>query len=228
MSGGQRILLVDDDPGITAALAPALQAHGYEVVTAADSDAALARFQRTAPHLVLLDLVIPGVGGLEVCRRIRQTSAAPIIVLSVKGAEADIVSVLDAGADDYLVKPFRLSELLARVRAVLRRGDRIASHLVVCHDLVIDTDQRRVMHHGQPVALTPLEYAVLAELAANAGRVITTRQILQRVWGPQYSDATDYVKGIIRRLRVKLEDDPAHPRCILTEPHLGYRLNDGG
>jgi len=226
VSAGQRILLADDDPGIVAAIQSALRAHAYEVVTAANGEEALVAYDYTAPHLVLLDLVMPRASGLDVCRRIRQSAATPIIVLSVKGAEADIVSVLDSGADDYLVKPFRLTELLARVRAVLRRGDRIASRLVVCQELEIDTDQRRVALAGQPVALTPIEYAVLAELAANVGRVVTSRQLLQRVWGPQYGDATDYVKGVIRRLRVKLEQDPAHPSYLLTEPHLGYRLND--
>lgn len=226
MSGGQRILLADDDPGIVEAIRAALEAHAFEVVSTGDGEAALAAFEHTAPHLVLLDLVMPRASGLDVCRRIRQRAATPIIVLSVKGSEADIVSVLDSGADDYLVKPFRLSELLARVRAVLRRGNRIASRLVICQDLEIDTDQRSVSRAGQPVALTPTEYAVLAELATNVGRVVTSRQLLQRVWGPQYSDATDYVKGVIRRLRVKLEPDPAHPRYLLTEPHLGYRLND--
>jgi two-component system, OmpR family, KDP operon response regulator KdpE len=226
MSAGQRILLADDDPGIVAAIEAALHAHAFEVVTAANGEEALAAFEHTAPHLVLLDLVMPRATGLEVCRRIRAHATTPIIVLSVKGAEADIVSVLDSGADDYLVKPFRLSELLARVRAVLRRGGRIVSRLVTCHELAIDTEQRRVTLGGQPVALTPIEYAVLAELALNVGRVVTSRQLLQRVWGPQYGDATDYVKGVIRRLRVKLEPDPAHPSYLLTEPHLGYRLND--
>jgi two-component system KDP operon response regulator KdpE len=225
-SSSQRVLLVDDDPGIMAAIQPALQAQRYEVITAADGAEALEAFERTAPHLVLLDLLMPGSGGLEVCRQMRQRAATPIIVLSVKGAEADIVSVLDTGADDYLVKPFRLTELLARVRAVLRRGSRIASHVVICEELEIDTDQRQATLRGSPLALTPIEYAVLAELAANLGRIVTTRQLVQRVWGPRYSDATDYVKGVIRRLRVKLESDPAHPRYILTEPHLGYRLND--
>ena len=226
MSATQRVLLIDDDLGILAAMQPALQAHHYEVVTATDGEEALAVFERSAPHLVLLDLVLPRANGHEVCRRIREQATTPIIVLSVKGAEADIVSVLDSGADDYLVKPFRLSELLARVRAVLRRGNRIATPRVVCQELEIDTDQRQVFLEAQPIALTPIEYAVLAELAADAGRVVTSRQLLQRVWGPQYIDATDYVKGVIRRLRVKLERDPAHPRYIITEPHLGYRLND--
>lgn len=156
----------------------------------------------------------------------REQSNTPIIVLSVKGSEADIVSVLDLGADDYLVKPFRLAELLARVRAVLRRENKNIATKVTCGDLEIDIEKHRVTVAGRGVTLTPIEYALLAELAGNVGRVLTTRLLLQRVWGPQYCDATDYIKGVIRRLRVKLEPDPAHPRYIITEPHLGYRLNN--
>jgi two-component system KDP operon response regulator KdpE len=221
-----RILLVDDDPGILAAIKQTLITNHYEVLTAADGAEALDVFAREPPNLVLLDLMMPRFNGLEVCQHIRQHSATPIIILSVKGSEADIVSVLDMGADDYLVKPFRLAELLARVRAVLRRGSQILSTRVVVGELEIDTETRKVTVNNRLVTLTPIEYAVLAEMAGNPGRVITTRQLLQRVWGPQYLDATDYVKGVMRRLRVKLEPDPAHPRYILTEPHLGYRLND--
>ncbi len=221
------ILLVDDDQGIVAAVKPALTAHQYKVTTAGDGVEALALFDAERPDLILLDLVMPRLGGLEVCRRVRERSSTPIIVLSVKGSEADIVPVLDLGADDYLVKPFRLAELLARVRAVLRRCSTPVQRQVSCGDLVIDTESRRVTVAGGAVALTPLEYAVLAELAANVGRVLTTRLLLQRVWGTQYGNETDYVKGVVRRLRVKLETDPAHPRYILTEPHVGYRLSDG-
>lgn len=223
----QSILLVDDDPGITAAVRQALVAHGYKMTTARDGEEALEAFEREAPDLILLDLVMPRCSGLEVCQRIREHSSTPIIVLSVKGSESDIVSVLDLGADDYLVKPFRLEELLARVRAVLRRGGRTAlPQKVVCGDLEIDTEQRRVYIKGRAVVLTPIEYAVLAELANNVGRVLTIRLLLQRVWGSQYSDATGYVKGVVRRLRVKLEPDPAHPQYIINEPYLGYRLID--
>lgn len=221
----QRILIVDDDPGIVAAITPALRAQGYEVAAAHDGEAALIAFGHSEPHLVLLDLVMPKLNGITVCQQIRQQSATPIIVVSVKGAEADIVTALDNGADDYLVKPFRLSELLARIRAVLRRG-RTAQALIECADLAIDTTRRLVLRQGQPVNLTPIEYAVLAELVAHRDGVVTARQIVQRVWGPQYADATDYVKGVIRRLRVKLEPDPSHPRYIITEPHVGYRFND--
>lgn len=222
----QSILLVDDDPGIMAAVKQALAAHGYKMTTASDGEEALHVFEREAPELILLDLVMPRCSGLEVCQRIRENSTTPIIVLSIKGSESDIVSVLDLGADDYLVKPFRLAELLARIRAVLRRGNKAAVKKVVCGDLVIDTETRRVCVAGRTVDLTPIEYAVLAELANNVGRVMTIRLLLQRVWGTQYDDATGYVKGVVRRLRVKLEQDPAHPRYIITEPYLGYRLVD--
>ena len=223
----QNILLVDDDPGIMAAVKQALVAHGYKMTTASNGVEALAAFEREPPELILLDLVMPRCGGQEVCQRIRECSSIPIIVLSIKGSESDIVSVLDLGADDYLVKPFRLAELLARVRAVLRRGNKaVMSRKVVCGELAIDMEERRVSVANRAVVLTPIEYAVLAELANNIGRVLTTNLLLQRVWGPQYSDATGYVKGIIRRLRVKLERDPAHPQYIITEPYLGYRLKD--
>src|SRR3989449_2300697 len=222
----QRILLVDDDPGIMVAVKQALSTHGYQMTTATDGKEALDSFDREPPELILLDLVMPQCSGLEVCKRIREYSATPIIILSVKGSEADIVSVLDMGADDYLVKPFRLAELIARIRAVLRRGSTMVATRVTCGDLEIDTEKHKVTVADRTITLTPIEYAVLEELAKNVGRVLTTHLLLQRVWGPQYSDATDYVKGVVRRLRVKLEPDPAHPRYIITKPHLGYRLSD--
>ncbi len=222
----QRILLVDDDPGIMVAVKQALSTHGYQMTTATDGKEALDSFDREPPELILLDLVMPQCSGLEVCKRIREYSATPIIILSVKGSEADIVSVLDLGADDYLVKPFRLAELIARIRAVLRRGSTMVAAKVVCGDLEIDTEMHKVSVAGRVITLTPIEYALFAELAGNVGRVLTTRLLVQRVWGSQYSDANDYVKGVVRRLRVKLEPDPAHPRYIITEPHLGYRLSD--
>jgi two-component system KDP operon response regulator KdpE len=226
MVAKQRILLVDDDPGIMVAVKQALTTYGYKMTTASDGLEALATFEREQPELILLDLVMPRCNGMEVCQRIREYSATPIIVLSVKGGEADIVSVLDLGADDYLVKPFRLAELLARVRAVMRRGSKTFASKVTCGDLEIDTEMHKVTVAGRTVTLTPIEYALLDELARNVGRVLTTHLLLQRVWGSEYSDATDYVKGVVRRLRVKLEPDPAHPQFIITEPHLGYRLSD--
>jgi two-component system, OmpR family, KDP operon response regulator KdpE len=223
---GRHILLVDDDPGITTAMDQALSARGYTVTTAGDGLEALEIFERETPDLILLDLVMPRCDGLEFCRQIRQWTAIPIIVLSIKGSEADIVSVLDLGADDYLVKPFRLAELLARIRAVLRRANKVIGSNILCGDLQIDLETRKVTIAGNLVNLTPIEYELLVELARNVGRVVTTSQLLQRAWGPQYMDASGYVKGVVRRLRVKLEPDPAHPQYILTEPHVGYRLND--
>ena len=221
------ILLVDDDPGIMAAVKQALMAHGYKMVTASNGEEALEAFKLEQPELILLDLVMPQRGGLEVCQRIRESSSTPIIVLSIKGSEADIVSVLDLGADDYLVKPFRLAELLARIRAVLRRGNKdVVPEKIICGDLMIDTEKHHVRVADRDIILSPIEYAVLEELAKNIGRVLTTRLLLQRVWGPEYSDATGYVKGVVRRLRIKLEHDPAHPQYIITEPYLGYRLKD--
>jgi two-component system KDP operon response regulator KdpE len=222
----QHILLVDDDPGILVAVKQALAAHGYDVTTATNGSEALAAFERKQPDLILLDLILPKRDGLEVCRHILGQSPTPIIVLSIKGSEADIVSVLDLGADDYLIKPFRLAELLARVRAVLRRTGKLPAARVVCGAMEIDIEKRKVSVAGRTVPLSPTEYTLLAELAGNVGRVLTNRLLLQRVWGPQYSDATHYVKVVVRRLRAKLEPDPAHPQYILTVPCLGYRLND--
>jgi DNA-binding response OmpR family regulator len=224
--GRTQILAVDDDPGILTAINQALLAHQYEVLTAIDGVEALELFKQSKPELILLDLMMPRMDGLEVCRQIRLISPTPIIILSIKGGEADIVAALDLGADDYLVKPFRLAELLARVRAVLRRGSKSLAHTIICGDLEIDTEQHRVVVANRDITLSPIEYAVLAELAQNVGRVITNRMLLQRVWGSQYLDASDYVKAVVRRLRVKLEPDPDHPRYIITERYLGYRLND--
>jgi two-component system KDP operon response regulator KdpE len=224
--GHINILAVDDDPGILTAIKQALLAHHFDVAPAADGIEAMARFKLSQPDLILLDLMMPRMDGLEVCRQIRAAASTPIIILSIKGSEADIVSALNLGADDYLVKPFRLAELLARVRAVLRRGNKPVAHQIVCGDLEIDTELHLVSVAGRDITLSPIEYAVLTELAQNVGRVVTTRMLLQKVWGSQYLDASDYVKAVVRRLRVKLEPDPDHPRYILTERYLGYRLND--
>ncbi len=177
----QRILLVDDDPGIMTAVQHALTTYGYKMTTATDGVEALDAFDRESPDLVLLDLVMPQCSGLEVCQHIREFSSTPIIVLSIKGSEADIVSVLELGADDYLVKPFRLAELVARMRAVLRRGSKKNATIVVCGDLEIDTEKHSATTQGRNVPLTPIEYALLAELARNVGRVLTTHLLLQRV-----------------------------------------------
>ena len=224
----QPILLVDDDPGILIAVKQALVAQGYEVTTATNGIEAMKAFEDKPPELVLLDLMLPRCDGHEVCRCIRERSATPIMVISVRGSEAEVVSLLDLGADDYLVKPFRLAELLARVRALLRRTGKAQANKLVCGALEIDTERHRVTVAGRAVSLTPIEYTLLTVLAANMGRVLTTQLLLQRVWGLQYSNSTEYVKVVVRRLRAKLEPDPAHPQYIITEPHLGYRMNDLG
>jgi two-component system KDP operon response regulator KdpE len=221
-------MVVDDDPGILAATKQALLPYQYIIKTARDGMEALELFRYEQPDLILLDLMMPRLDGLEFCRQVRAVATTPIIILSIKGSEADIVAALDLGADDYLVKPFRLAELLARVRAVLRRGSSviISQSQIICGEIAIDAKQHYVTLSGNPVTLSPIEYAVLEQLALNMGRVITTRMLLTKVWGSQYVDADDYVKGVIRRLRVKLETDPSHPRYIITERYLGYRLND--
>lgn len=222
----QPVLVVDDDAGILAAVQQALADEGYQVTTASNGFDAIAAFEESAPDLVLLDLEMPGCDGMEVCQYIRRYSSTPIIILSVRGSEADIASVLDLGADDYLVKPFRIIELLARMRAVLRRAERLRASTITCGELEIDTENRRVTRAGRMVSLTPTEYALLAELATNMGRVLTVQLLLQRVWGAQYTDSPVYVKVIIHRLRAKLEADPSHPQYLITEPHIGYRLAD--
>jgi DNA-binding response OmpR family regulator len=224
--GRKHVLVLDGDRGILVAVKGALLSHEYEVTSATDGADALDLYLRSRPDLVLLDHLLPGVDGLEVCRQIRAIDGTPIIMLGIKDEEADIVAALDMGADDYLVKPFRLAELLARMRAVLRRGTLPMAEEIVCGELRLDTKQHAVTLADRRVKLSPTEYAVLVELARNAGRVLTTRMLLQRVWGGPYVDATGYVKAVVRRLRIKLEPDPNHPRYILTERYLGYRLHD--
>jgi len=217
---------VDDDPGILAAVGQALTAQEYEVTTVTNGIEALDAFEHKPPELILLELMVPGYDGVEVVRYIRKHSKIPIIVMSIKGSEADVVSLLDLGVDDYVVKPFRMAELLARVRAVLRRVGKLPATRVVCGALEIDTEKHRVTVAGRVICLTPIEYALLAELAVDVGKVLTTQLLLQRVWGLQYTNRSDYVKVVVWRLRAKLESDPAHPQYIITEPHVGYRLND--
>src|SRR5260370_3399004 len=189
----ERILLVDDDPGIMAAVKHSLSTYGYKMTTATDGVEALAAVERELPDLILLDLVMPRCDGLEVCQHIREHSTTPIIVLSIKGSEADIVTVLDLGADDYLVKPFRLAELLARVRAVMRRGSKTLATNVICGDLDIDTEKHKVTVAHRTITLTPIEYALLEELAKNVGRALPIHLLLHRVWCPQYSYPTTHL-----------------------------------
>lgn len=226
MSRGARILIVDDEPQILRSLRTTLAAHGYDVQTAATGEDALTLVEGRLPDLVVLDLVLPGVSGLEVCRRLRARASLPIVVLSARGDERDKVAALDLGADDYLTKPFGVNELLARIRAALRRaaGAHGSSAVVTAGDLRVDFDRRQVTLAGAAVRLTPTEYDLLKTLVANAGRVLTHTYLLRTVWGPEYDGESQLLRVFIGQLRRKVEQDPARPRHILTEPGIGYRL----
>lgn len=219
------ILVVDDEPQIRRVLRATLSTHGYEIAEAKTGEEALEWMRKELPDLVLLDMNMPGMGGVEACREIRRASDAPIIMLTVHNAERDKVAALDAGADDYVVKPFGIEELLARIRAALRRyapGDALPPF--VSKDLSIDFDARQVRVRDRDVHLTPKEYDVLKHLVANQGKPLTHRRLLQAVWGPDYGDETESLRVVINQLRKKLEADPARPRYILTEPWVGYRF----
>jgi two-component system, OmpR family, KDP operon response regulator KdpE len=221
---GERILVVDDEPQIRRALRTALTGHGYEVELAETGELALAAIAANPPDLVLLDLVMPGVDGLEVLRETRGWSRVPIVVLSARGQEQDKVQALDLGADDYLTKPFGMAELLARVRAQLRRLGAPAEPIVTAGDVTIDLARRLVTRDGQEVRLTPTEYDLLRCLAVDAGKVLTHRQLLTRVWGEHVASNSPELRVYINYLRRKLEDDPARPQLIVTDPGVGYRL----
>ncbi len=222
---GARILLVDDEPQMLRSLRLILSGHGYETVTADSGEVGLEEIGRRMPDVVLLDLMLPGIDGLEVCRRVRERSAVPIIILSARGEEAMKVQALDLGADDYLTKPFGAEELLARIRVALRHtaGTRDAP-VFQNGDLRVDFNRRRVTRGDREVALTPKEYDVLKFLIGNAGRVLTHTMILRAVWGPEYATETQYLRNVVLGLRRKLEPDPAHPAYIVTEPGIGYRF----
>lgn len=220
-----RVLVVDDEPETVKFVSANLRARGYDVLSAEDGRTALKTFGQSVVDLIILDIMMPGLDGFEVCQTIRQRSDVPIIMLSARGQERDIVRGLNLGADDYLTKPFGVGEMLARVRAVLRRTPQtgIAPRPpLVIQDLEIDFAARRVTVRGREVQLTPTEYDMLAHLAINAGRVLTHRTLLQAVWGPEYSDETEYLWAYIRRLRRKIEPNPSSPRYILTQPGVGY------
>jgi two-component system KDP operon response regulator KdpE len=220
-----RVLVVDDEPETLKYISTNLRVRGYEVLTAEDGLTALQEFDRSLVDLVILDIMMPGPDGFQVCQAIRRQSDVPIIMLSARGQEKDIVRALDLGADDYLTKPFGVEEMLARVRAALRRTAQTGAAPrppLVVDDLEIDFGSRKVTVQGDEVQLTPTEYDLLAHLAINAGRVLTHRSLLQGVWGPEYGDETEYLWAYIRRLRRKLEPDPSNPRYILTQPGVGY------
>jgi two-component system KDP operon response regulator KdpE len=220
------LLVVDDEPQILRVMRASLPARGYEVRTAPGGEEALDEIRKEAPDLIVLDLVMPKISGLEVCRRVREFSSVPIIVLSAKGSESDKIAALDLGADDYVTKPFSLDELLARVRAVLRRSPAADANEAVLKvgDLTIDVEQRRVTVAGTEVKLTPKEFDVLKYLVRRSGKVVTHRALLQAVWGSESSEQTEYLRVFINQLRRKIEPDPQHPRYILTEPWVGYRF----
>lgn len=222
------ILVVDDEPHVVRLVQANLQASGYQVLAATDGRVALQAVEDKLPDLVILDLMMPGLDGYEVCRRIREYSDVPIIVLTARGAEIDKITCLDAGADDYLTKPFSVGELLARVRAVLRRSrspEEIRNRPPFrSGNLTIDFGRRQVTVGGRPVELSPTEYRLLAALARNADRVMLHEELLREVWGPEYRDEKEYLRVYIRYLRQKLEADPSHPQLILTQQGAGYRL----
>ena len=224
-AGGPRVLVVDDEPEILRVLRLVLSANGYRVVVAETGEEALAEVERSLPDVILLDLMLPGIDGLEVVRQVRDRSTVPIVVLSARGDELTKVQALDLGADDYVNKPFGTKELLARVRVALRHAaGPLNAPAVQFGDLRIDFERRAVVRAGAEVALTPKESAVLLYLVANAGRVLTHRDILREVWGPEYMGEPQYLRNIVASLRRKLERDPANPDHLVTEPGTGYRF----
>ena len=225
-----RVLVVDDELSIIKFLRANLEASGCEVLTALDGAEALQSFEMELPDLVILDIMMPKMDGFEVCRRLREWSQVPIIMLSARGDESDKVKCLDLGADDYITKPFGKDELIARVRAVMRRTESAATvppqPSFSRGDLEINFVKRQVTVAGTEVKLTPTEYSLLQELVLNAGKVLTHTHLLNKVWGPEYREDTQYLHVFVRRLRAKLEADPTNPRHIITVPGVGYQFKD--
>jgi two-component system, OmpR family, KDP operon response regulator KdpE len=223
----QRLLVVDDEPQIARGLKVILRDAGYEVETAESKADALAALSVRPPDAVVLDLVLPDGSGVEVCEEVRTWSQLPILVLSAIGDEREKVRALDAGADDYVTKPFGTEELLARLRAVMRRrADESGEPTVSVGDLVIDLAARRVSRNGAEVHLTPIEFDLLRVLATHRGKLVTHRQLLHEVWGPGYEDETHYLRVHFAHIRSKLELEPSRPRYVITEPGIGYRLRE--
>jgi two-component system KDP operon response regulator KdpE len=220
------VLVVDDEQQILRALRTSLRGAGYEVETADTAEGALAAAAMRPPEAVILDLVLPDGTGTEICRELRKWTSAPVIVLSAVGEEREKVAALDAGADDYVTKPVGIDELLARLRAALRRAVPSAEPLIRVGRLEVDLEQRAVRVDGQPVHLTPHQFELLRFLARNTGKLLTHRMILQEVWGPGYGSESNLLQVHVSQLRRKIEPDPARPRYLLTEPGAGYRLVD--
>jgi two-component system KDP operon response regulator KdpE len=225
MSAGEsRVLVVDDEPQIIRGLRVILTNAGYQVEEATTKKEALDAVSVRPPDAIVLDLVLPDGSGIEVCTEIRRWSQVPIVVLSAVGDERQKVLALDAGADDYVTKPFGSEELLARMRAVLRRKSEEGDAAVQVGELEIDLADRAVRRDGEQLHLTPIEFDLLSKLAEHPGRLVTHRQLLQEVWGPGYEDETHYLRVHFAHVRAKIEPDPSNPRYVITEPGIGYRL----
>ncbi len=224
--GNAQILIVDDEPQIRRFLRIGLAANGYQVHEAENGAAAIQRTAQIHPDLVILDLGLPDMDGLEVLRRLREWTTTPVVVLSVRDNDGDKVGALDGGADDYLTKPFSTEELLARIRVALRHTRPQENPIIFTRgSLVVDLTRRLVTVHDTPIKLTPTEYALLRLMVQHAGKVLTHRQILREVWGPEYVNETHYLRVYFAQLRQKIEDNPTLPEIILTEPGVGYRLS---
>ena len=225
-----RVLVVDDEPPLVKLVRLNLEASGYSVLTAQDGTSAVKIVAEEQPDLVLLDVLLPEMDGFETCRRIREFSQVPVIMLTAKVREEDKLKGFEAGADDYLTKPFSVKELLARVKAVLRRGQadgrNVSLPISQVGELCVDWAARKVAVAGRDVRLTPTEFKLLSELVAQAGKVLLHRDLLRRVWGPEYGNEVEYLRVYMSHLRRKLEPDPAHPRYLLTVPGVGYMLAD--
>ncbi|OGO40278.1 MAG: DNA-binding response regulator [Chloroflexi bacterium RBG_16_57_8] len=220
------VLLVDDDPQVIRLVKANLESSGYRVLSAVDAPTALALLDQEMPDLLVLDIMLPGINGYELCQRVREISAVPIIMLTAKVEDADKVKGLKIGADDYVTKPFNVEELLARIEAVLRRAgssNDVQTPRTFTHDQIsVDFLRRRVTVGGQEVPLTLIEYRLLSELVSNAGRVMLHRELLTRVWGMEYQDESEYLRAYVRHLRQKIEPDPHQPKYILSKPGIGY------
>ena len=231
MSDSKRILIVDDEPQITRVLRRSLMSHGYDVRVASDGEAALQTFGDWPPDLVITDLSMPNMDGLKLCRQLRAISQLPIIVLSVKGEERTKVEALDAGADDYITKPFGMDELLARIRATLRRAPAVhaddATTVLEAGDFRVDLENRSVAVEGREIHLTPKEYDLMIYFLRYPGKVLTHRTLLAAIWGGVSVEQNEYLRVFVGQLRKKIEPDPATPRYILTEPWIGYRFDPG-
>jgi two-component system KDP operon response regulator KdpE len=226
-----RVLIIDDEPAIARALRPALEGHGFAVTTASSGAEALFQFEEFAPDLILLDLGLPDADGVDLTVELRKQTQAPIVVLSVRGADRDKIAALDNGADDYLTKPFSIGELMARIRVALRHIQQptlasAASPIVSIGGVALDSERHIVTVNNSPVHLSPTEFQLLETLMQNAGRLITHRTLLYKVWGPEYAEDTQLLRVYIGQLRSKIEERPERPTYILTEPGIGYRFRD--